>query len=110
MGLLSRTETTWIIIFIYLLSYLHYLLFCCVFRKILKHPAPLRLAKCAWTPVTVNVVCVHFAWDQQKEYVKSVLIVKMEQKAARELVRKERKQMSVKNVKPIVLDCIFLKQ
>merc|ERR1712189_122277 len=50
MGLLSRTETTWIIIFIYLLSYLHYLLFCCVFRKILKHPAPLRLAKCAWTP------------------------------------------------------------
>merc|ERR1712189_71969 len=68
MGLLSRTETTWIIIFIYLLSYLHYLLFCCLFRKILKHPAPLRLAKCAWTPVTVavNVVCVHFAWDQQK--------------------------------------------
>merc|ERR1712221_28887 len=77
----------------------------CLFRKILKHPAPLRLAKCAWTPVTVavNVVCVHFAWDQQKEYVRSVLIVKMEQKAARELVRKERKQMSVKNVKPIFL-------
>ena len=41
--------------------------------------------------------------------MRSVLIVKMEQKAARELVRKERKQMSVKNVKPIVLDCIFLK-
>merc|ERR1712133_347485 len=34
---------------------------------------------------------------------------KDEQKAARKLVRKERKQTSVKNVKPIVLDCIFRK-